>query len=149
MAELDYLGEQVLATPAGPVELSVAGHEDGSLSVVAWSLPDGRRIGHLHCPPRRRQPDEVALDPTLAGPAVRAAMQALLARAVGGSPRGAPVGRRLVQAGLLTADEVDDLLGWQWLLAELGEPRRLGDLAVAAGLLAEPPALDEGSPAAD
>jgi hypothetical protein len=31
---------------------------------------------------------------------------------------------------------LDDLLGWQWLLAELGQPRRLGELAVQAGLLA-------------
>jgi hypothetical protein len=149
MEELDYLGEQVLATPAGPIELSVASHADGSTSVVAWWLPDGRRIGYCHCPPRQRQPDEEAFHPTLAGPAVRAAMQALLAQAVGRSPCTAPVGQRLVQAGLLTTDEVDALLGWQWLLAELGESRRLGDLAVAAGQVAELPALDEGGQVAN
>jgi hypothetical protein len=33
----------------------------------------------------------------------------------------------LVNAGRLTEADVSDLLGWQWLLAELGQPRQLAN----------------------
>ena len=135
---LDYVAEDFVVTPSGPVEVSVARHEDGAVSVIAWLAPAERRIGYLHVPPRRRQPDEVELDPVLATSAVRAAMRDQLVRAWRFCPAAEPVGRRLVDAGLLTREQVDDLLGWQWLLAELGESRRLDELAAAAGLFSSP-----------
>jgi hypothetical protein len=135
---LDYVAEDCVSTPSGPVEVSVARHEDGAVSVIAWLAAAERRIGYLHVPPRRRQPDEVDLDPVLATPAVRAAMLDQLDRERRIRPAAEPIGQRLIDARLLTREQIDDLLGWQWLLAELGEARHLGDLAVAAGLLPSP-----------
>jgi hypothetical protein len=137
METCDFLGEQVVTTPVGPVALSLAGHEDGSLSVVAWLMPPGRRVGWIACRPRQRQPHEEQIDPVLNGTPVRSLMVELLAKAHDQALCQEPIGRRLVRAGLLSDDDLDDLLGWQWLLAEMGQPRRLGELAVAAGLLSE------------
>jgi hypothetical protein len=66
-------------------------------------------------------------------------MNALLDQVVTPPRRQPPIGQSLIAEGHLTTADVDELLGWQWLLAELGEARRLGDLAVAAGLLPAPP----------
>jgi hypothetical protein len=142
MMALDYVAEVRVMTPAGPVDVSVARHEDGSISVVAWLAAAERRVGYLYVHPRRGQPAEVELDPELATPAVRAAMLDQLARARRIQPAAEPLGQRLIDAGILTREQVDDLLGWQWLLAELGETRRLGELAVAAGLVPPKSSLD-------
>lgn len=137
METCDFLEEQVVTTPVGPVAISLAGHEDGSLSVVAWLMPPGRRVGWISCRPHQRQPQEELIDPALNGTPVRALMETLLAKVCDQARCQEPIGRRLVRAGLLSDDDVNDLLGWQWLLAELGQPRRFGELAMAAGLLSE------------
>jgi hypothetical protein len=141
----DFVAESRVMTPSGPVEVSVARHEDGAISVVAWLAAAERRVGYLHVPPRGSQPDAVDLDPALATPAVRAAMLDQVAGARRVRPAAEPIGQRLIAGGVLTREDVDDLLGWQWLLAELGDARRLGDLAAAAGLLPSPPNLDRGA----
>src|SRR5687767_4502807 len=132
---LDYVAEDRVMTPSGPVEVSIARHEDGAVSVIAWLAPAERRVGYLHVPPRQRQLDEVDLDPVLATPAVRAAMLGQVVRERRIRLAAEPIGQQLIDVGFLTREHVDDLLGWQWLLAELGEALRLGDLAVAAGLV--------------
>jgi hypothetical protein len=138
MDTFDFLGEQVVITPAGRVALSLASHDDGAVSVVAWLMPSGRRVGYLYGRPRQRAPREEMVDPLLDGTSVRRLMVGMLEHAIDHSPRQEPIGRRLVRAGLLTEGDLSDLLGWQWLLAELGQPRRLGELAAEAGMVATP-----------
>jgi hypothetical protein len=77
----------------------------------------------------------------LTGTVVAQTMQAVLWSAVTPAPGDEPVGRRLVRAGVLKDADVRDLLEWQWLLNELGEYRRLGELAAAAGLMTDPIAV--------
>jgi hypothetical protein len=135
MESFDWLAERVVTTPIGQVAVSVASHEDGAVSVVAWLMPVGRRVGYLFRQARQRRPQEEMFDPLLNGSVVRSLMETLLDQASGLTPRPEPVGDRLVREGRLSSDDVADLLGWQWLLAELGQPRGLGELAVAGGLL--------------
>ena len=134
MDSFDWLAERVVTTPVGQVAVSLASHEDGAVSAVAWLLPVGRRVGYLIRQARQRRPQEEMFDPVLAGTAVRPLMETLLDQA-GGLARTEPVADRLVREGRLSSEDVADLLGWQWLLAELGQPRGLGELAVAGGLL--------------
>jgi hypothetical protein len=135
MDAFDFLGEQVVTTPAGRVAVSLAGHEDGAVSVVAWLTATGRRVGYIYSRPRQRQPQEAMIDAVLEGTVVRPLMETLLASAHGQRPLTAAVGKRLVESGLMTEEQLADLLGWQWLLAEVGQPRRIGELAVSAGLV--------------
>jgi hypothetical protein len=135
MDTFDWLAERVVTTPVGQVAVSLASHEDGAMSAVAWLLPVGRRVGYLFRQARQRRPQEEQFDPVLTGTAVRPLMETLLDQAGGLSPRAESVADRLVREGRLSAEDVADLLGWQWLLAELGQPRGLGELAVAGGLL--------------
>jgi hypothetical protein len=133
METFDFLRGMTVATPLGPVEISLAAHDDGSVSAVAWLLPVGRRVGHLHGQ-ADRSPDAATVEPALAGSGVTEAMHVLVQRALGMTLPTEPVGRRLVRAGLLTESDVNDLLGWQWLLDEIGVHRCLGELALEAGL---------------
>lgn len=135
MDTFDFLGEQVVTTPAGLVAITLASHEDGAVSVVAWLISTGSRVGYLYCQPRQRRPREELIEPALVGSVVRPMMEAMLEQALGHAPHREPIGQRLVRAGLMSEAELADLLGWQWLMAELGQPRRLGELAAHAGLL--------------
>jgi hypothetical protein len=138
MDSFDFYGEQVVTTAQGAITLSTAGHEDGSVSVIAWLAATGQRVGYGRGFAHRRVQDEIEVDRVLAGTTVGAVMQALLDAALGRTPRGEPLGQRLVRAGIMSQADLSDLLGWQWLLAELGQPRRLGELVAAAGFLSDP-----------
>jgi hypothetical protein len=116
--------------PPGRVELSVAEHADGAVSVVAWEVETGRRVGLI---------TQLAYRPDVAPtrevePAYAAAG---LAELLDAAWRAAAVGRPalaedtvLLRAGVLTAAELADLRGLQWLLAELGEYRSLAELVI-------------------
>jgi hypothetical protein len=118
----DAIDEWIVTTPAGPVAVSLAAHADGSLSIVGWLLPAGRRVGHAHW--RRGRPVAVAVAPELASTDLGARLEALVRGAVS-PPAAAP-------APAPSAPSRGDLLGWQWLLAELDEHRSLEELAAAA-----------------
>lgn len=135
MDAFDFLGEQVVMTPAGNVAVSLASHDDGAVSVVAWLMETGRRVGYLYCRPRQRQPQESMIDALVDGTVVWPVMERLLDSAQGHRPATVPIGQRLVQAGAMTTDQLSDLLGWQWLLFEIGQPCELGELAIHAGLI--------------
>jgi hypothetical protein len=118
----DAIDERIVTTAAGPVAVSRAAHADGSLSIVGWLLPAGRRVGHARW--RRGQPVSVSVAPELAATDFGERLAALIRDATA-TPAMAP-------APSPPAPNRSDLLGWQWLLAELGEHRSLEELAVAA-----------------
>lgn len=129
---MDYVAEESVNSPAGRIDLSIARHADGTLSLIAWLTASQRRVGYLHLQPGVHPPSEPTFDPSVATPALQTAVQRLLERVLRPTEDGPPLGQRLVTAGLLTDDEVYDLLGWQWLLAEIGDRRTIGELAAAA-----------------
>ena len=98
----DWSAERVVTTPVGQVAVSLASHEDGAVSAVAWLLPVGRRVGYLFRQARQRRPQEEMFDPVLTGTAVRPLMETLLDQA-GGLARAEPVADRLVREGRLSS----------------------------------------------
>jgi hypothetical protein len=86
METFDFLVEQVVMSPAGPVALSLARHEDGAVSVIAWSLTTGERVGYASRRARGRLPSERLIDPALADTVVASRMVTLW--------RGRAIGRR-------------------------------------------------------
>lgn len=135
MDAFDFLGESVVSTPVGLVAVSVASHDDGSMSAVAWLLATGRRVAYLCRRPRQRRSQDMVIDAQLDGTAVPPLMESMLDRAGGLDATRPVVGQDLVYAGVLTQEQLSDMLSWQWLMAEVGQSCELGELAVRAGLL--------------
>jgi hypothetical protein len=129
MDALDVLGVREVATPLGVVEISLAGHEDGSLSGVAWLRSTGRRVGYLAHTGAGSTRIEIVGEPGLHQAGLARVMDELLQFAL------ATRGSRLSEPEI--ASERRALLGLQWLLAELGECWELEELAEAVA----PPAL--------
>jgi hypothetical protein len=138
METLDYLDAQEVSTALGHVAISAARHADGSVSVVAWLLPAGRRVGLLRGRARPRAIAAEALDPALAGTPLAALMRRRLASALAarpGDPAADPVPARAEAVG---AADLRDLQGWQWRLAELAAARSLDERAADAACPAAP-----------
>jgi hypothetical protein len=135
MDECDFLGEHVVETAAGSVRLSVAAHADGAVSVVAWLMLTGQRVGLIRRAAHGHAGHEELLDDTLASPDLLVAMHGSLAAALGPIAASPPEEAQLVHSGVVTPTELSDLLGWQWLLSELGEYHSVGELAADAGLV--------------
>jgi hypothetical protein len=78
MDTIDLLAEERLITPAGLIAISLASHDDGTLSVVARLLATGERVGFGRCPLAQGHTARVALDRRVASPTVEQAMRRLL-----------------------------------------------------------------------
>lgn len=137
MENIDDVVTRVIATAWGDVEVSRATHVDGHVSVVARLCSAGRQVGYLCHPGRGPACPTAWVESTFTPTVLPAVMEAMLTEALRAPLRSAPIGERLVRAGLITDAERRDLLGWQWLLDELGEHGRLGELATEAGLVTE------------
>jgi hypothetical protein len=72
------LGRWVVTTAAGCIDLSLAEQEDGAVTLVAWLLSTGRRVGYLRCDRRRLALADFALDPAWRGLGVESAVRKLL-----------------------------------------------------------------------
>lgn len=124
-----------IVTPLGAVEVSLATHVDGQISIVAWLDHSGEQVGYLCHPGRGSATMTARVEAAFTTTALPAVLAAMLVEAVESRLRPMPLGERLVRAGLITDAERCALLGWQWLLDELGEHRRLGELTIEAGLV--------------
>lgn len=133
METIRALSSDQLTTHLGEVGISAASHVDGSISVVAWMADSGRRVGYLSQSAANAVPAEPQIDPAVAMTHLATRMLWVRDQAVQAAMTPLPIGERMVRAGLLSESERSDLLGWQWLLDELGEHHMLGELATQAG----------------
>lgn len=124
MERIDALDEHVVMTSAGSVLVSTACHDDGSLSVVAWLLPTGRRVGLVRGRVRPPTVVEALIDASLADSDVAEHLQRHLDHLLDGQLQAAERTDRLLKVR-------PELRGWPAVVVELS-------LAVKAPAPAEP-----------
>jgi hypothetical protein len=99
MNGFDVLESLVKPVAQGSVAVSLASHDDGSLSVVAWLLPAGRRVGYARWS-RPAPAPPVALAPEVAASGLGETIQ-VIARSVVERAAACPLaGRCPVAAGV-------------------------------------------------
>jgi hypothetical protein len=112
MSSFDILGDHVIATEMGSVEISLAAHEDDSLSVVAWLRPVGRRVAYARWD--RDQPTTtVIVAPEASGSGLAELIQTIIC-ATSAPAAGALDDYCPTPARLASAHRMWERLGWRW-----------------------------------
>jgi hypothetical protein len=123
MDDVSVAGVQFVALAPGEVEISVARHAEGGLSVIAWRVADGRRVGYLSTV--RGAPAALTVADDYAATPLARLLQSASRQEARHVPRPRPAGR----LARLAPDEQAALGGLHWLLTELGEEISLEQLA--------------------